>query len=239
MNTPDLDQLDSRSLWRLGIGVVAGGLMFVGETPAHSAAVISESFESSPSSLFGTFNSYAYSQAYTSINVPPGAGLRYYTGDPGATTTHSATVDITGAAAPAAIDAGLGNYSLSAYFSTYLTQNDWSSVTVQFRDGANGAVGSPITVGGDAFVAALGTGPGPLAGGRDWGQDLESGVIPTGARSAEVTLLTTRLGGTAGDGYTDLVELNISAVPEPSTAAYTLLGAGALGGLLWLKRRSR
>jgi len=231
----------SGNLWRLGMGVVAGGLMFVGETPAQAASIVSESFESSPSSLFGTFSSYAYSQNYTSPNIPPAAGLRYYTGDAAATTTKSATVGITdanGGIPVATIDGGLGVFSLSAYFTTYRAQNDWSSVTVQFLDGSAAALGSPVSIGGFDFVSTLPLGPGTnYPDEKDWGLDSAGGSVPAGARSATVTILTTRLGGTAGDGYTDKLQFDVSQVPEPSTYVLTLTGLAALAGLAWRRRR--
>jgi hypothetical protein len=234
------ESLNSRNVWCLGVGVVMGGMLFVGETQAQ---LISESFESTPSSLFGAFNSYAYSQNYTSPNIPPGAGLRYYTGDAAATTTHAATVDITdagGGLATATIDGGLGTFSLSAYFTTYRSQNDWSSVTVQFLDGSSADLGAPVVIGGLDFVSTLPLGPGTnYPDEKDWGQDLETGAIPVGARSAEVTILTTRLAGSAGDGYMDLLQFNVAVVPEPEEYA-AIFGLGALAGAhLWRRRNRR
>src|SRR5689334_16013321 len=85
-----------RNLGRMGVGVIAGGLMFVGQ--AEAGSLVNESFESSPSSLFGAFASYGYAENYTSVNIAPDAGLRYFTGTSGqATQTHQGSVSLTGA----------------------------------------------------------------------------------------------------------------------------------------------
>lgn len=219
----------SRSVCQLGVGVLAGGMMFVGQ--AKATTVLSESFETSPSPFFGAFSSYAYSQNYTSAVIPPGAGDNYFTGTSGlAQNTVTANVALSGGATDSQIDAGLGKFNLSAYFTTYYSQNDWSSVTVQFKDASSNPIGNPTTIGGLTFVSALGSN---AAGARDWGQDLAAGDIPVGARSADVALLTQRLQGTAADGYVDLIQLDVSAsVPEPSS-----LAAMAAAGLLALRRK--
>jgi hypothetical protein len=230
--------VQKKRICRMGSAVVAGGLMFVGQ--AAAGPVINENFESSPSGLFGTFGSYAYSQNYTSVNIPPDGLARYYTGNPEAATSRSATVpltiDLNPEGLPAAvIDAGLAQYELSAWFSTYLDQNDWSSVRVQFFDGANGLL-EEVEIGGVDFVAALGLAPNgdDIPNYRDWGLDVEGGILSPGARSVDITLFTQRQAGTAGDGYLDVVQLNLTAVPEPTSLG--LLGGA---GLLALRRRRR
>jgi hypothetical protein len=225
-----------KDLCRMGVGVLAGGLLFVGQ--AKAVPVINESFEVNPSKLFGVFSSYAYNQNYTSVNTPPGGGERYFTGDTGLfEQTHTATVGLTdlGAGIPAAaIDAGLGRYDLSAYFSTYQGQNDFSEVRLQFTDASGSAVAPMIAIGGLDFVSALDFAPnaGGVAGHRDFGLDTEVGDIPLGARSAEVTIYTQRLAGAAADGYLDLLRLDVTAVPEPG-------GAAALVGLTAAMTRRR
>src|SRR5687768_12555537 len=132
-----------KNVCRMGVGVIAGGLMFVGQ--AEAAPLIDESFESSPSAIFGAFASYAYADNYTSANVPPGAGLRYFTGTSGqATQTRTGgttIVDQDFGAEAAEIDAGLARYNLSAYFSGYATQGDFSEVRLRFNNGLGSAIG--------------------------------------------------------------------------------------------------
>lgn len=224
---------------RMGLGVVAGGMMFVGQ--ADAATIVNESFESSPSAQFGAFSSYAYAQNYTSTNTPPAAGLRYFTGDTGQPQqTRTATLNLTDAASgipAAALDAGLGAFDLSAFFSTYMFQTDYSAVRLQFKDASGTLLGPVVEIGGADFVAAL-----PMsfneAGApnyRDWAQDREAGAIPAGARSADLTIFTQRAAGDAADGYLDLLRLDVSAVPEPSTGVVGLSAAA----LLALRRRRR
>ena len=219
---------------RIGLGVVAGGMMFVGQ--AEAGVLVNESFESSPSPTFGAFSSYAYAQNYTSVNIPPGAGARYFTGTSGqAQQTHTGTVNLTDAAngLPATlIDAGLAKYNLGAYFSTYTDQNDFSAVQVQFNDENGSPLGDLIQVGGSDFVRALEFGPNGAgdAGFRDFGLDSTSGNVPVGARTADISIFTQRLVGNAADGYLDLVSFSVAQTPEPG-AAVVGLGAAALFGM--------
>ena len=228
-----------KNLCRMGVGVIAGGLMFVGQ--AEAAPLVNESFESSPSSLFGQFSSYGYAQNYTSVNIPPDAGARYFTGTAGqATQTHRGNVtltDVTNAVPAAAIDAGLANFNLSAWFSTYADQTDFSQVTLQFKNGTGQNVGDPVTIGGQDFINNLGFGANNNddPGFRDFGLDSASDLIPAGARSADLTIFTQRNQGNAADGYLDVLRLDVSAVPEPGAASLVAFAAALVG----LRRRRR
>lgn len=220
-----------------GSAVVAGGLMFVGS--ASAGVVVNESFEGG-NSIFGTVSTYQYSQGYTSINIPPDAGSFYYTGNPGqAQVSRSASVSIVGSDGVSAvdIDAGLAVFDFSAWFSTYRSQNDWSSLTLQFQDQNGVALGGSFVIGGFDFVSSLGSGSSVNnVEERDWGQDSINGAIPVSARQAALTLFTQRLAGGAADGYTDVVRLNVSVVPEPGSGL-ALLVAGTLVGRLRVRRR--
>ena len=46
------------------------------------------------------------------------------------------------------------------------------------------------------------------SGVKEWAQDLLSGTIPVGARTAQVTVQSTSVNG-APDGYVDLVSLDV------------------------------
>ena len=228
-----------KNVCRMGVGVIAGGLMFVGQTRA--APIVDESFEASPSSIFGQFASYGYAENYTSVNVPPNPGLRYFTGTSGqATQTHQGTVSLTtlpNGVPAAAIDAGLASYDLSAYFSTYADQTDFSEVRLQFKNGSGTNVGELVTIGGQDFINSLGfdVNGADQPGFRDFGLDSASGLIPGGARSAQLTIFTQRNQGAAADGYLDLLRLDVTAVPEPGAAGVAALTAAVIA----LRRRRR
>ena len=233
-----------RNVCRLGMGVVSGGVMFVGQA-AHAGNLINESFESSPSALFGEFASYGYSEGYTGNMIPPGAGARYYTAGSVPTNSKGTTISLTGAnGVPfSAIDAGQGRYNLSTWFSSYAAgARDWSQLTVQFQDGGNNNLGSPIVLGGKAFVDALSSDPTAVQGngapGVNWGQSSSAGTIPVGSRNAVVTLFSMREDGNSLDGYVDLVQFDVSqvVVPEPA-AGVTLLVLGSAGAFAVRHRR--
>ncbi|HMJ64525.1 MAG TPA: hypothetical protein VK615_04170, partial [Candidatus Binatia bacterium] len=207
----------------LGLSILAGGLAFVGTSNATDI-VIDGSYESATNNYVTAiianggndaagidggwthFSTYNYSAGYTQA-APPGAGkvyLRPYN-DTGGSTIVSQTNSLSRAISGANIDAGIGQYSLSAWFSTYRGQNDYSVLTLQFLDGSLASVGSPIEIGGAAFVASL-----PGGGGlRAWGRDARTGALPTGARYAAITTAATALVNLP-DGYVDLVQLDIS-----------------------------
>lgn len=216
--------------------ILAGGFLFSGSVSA--AIVFSEDFEGG-TNQFG-MPTYAYSQNYTQPNgLTPAGGLNYAHG--GAGVSGSASTNFFGPVSAnivtlelptEAIDSGLGTYNFYAQFSTYLAQNDHAEITLTFKDGANADVGSPLVIGGSAFVTGLGSG----GSGREWGAHSLSGAIPAGARSASILLAQTKTpGGTNIDGYVDNISLNVQPVPEPGTASLLLLG---VAGLLRRRRGS-
>jgi hypothetical protein len=208
---------------KLGLSIIAGGLSFVGSASAIDI-VIDGSYESSTNSLSGVvgvggndaagidggwthFSSYAYSANYTQPG-PAGSGqvyLRPYDSGGGSsfvTQTNSLSRAIT----TAQIDGSQGQFTLSAWFSTYHGQNDYSDLTLQFMDASFAPTGSPVAIGGAAFVAAL---PGG-SGNRAWGKDTKTGLVPPGARYASISTQSHALAGQP-DGYVDLVALDVAA----------------------------
>jgi len=214
---------------KLGLSILAGGLSFVGSASAIDI-VIDGSYESSTNNLSGVigvggddnagfdggwthFSTYAYSANYTQAG-PPGSDqvyLRPYISSGGSRIV-SQTNSLTRAITTANIDASMGQYTFSAWFSTYKGQNgDYSDLTLQFLNASTNAIGSPVPLGGAAFVAALPGGSGL----RAWGQDSKTGLVPPGARFAAIT----SVGSFAGncDGYVDLVSLNVVVATTPVT----------------------
>ncbi len=226
--------------------IVAGGLVGAGDAsaqPVGTNLIQNPSFEvldgsNNVTQWSGTaLGTYQYSQGYTSVNVPPNPGLNYLHGLSGSATSNTTqTVDLVAAGfTPAFIDAGV-QYNLSAYFSSYF-QTDFGSITVTFLDGGGATLGTSSPIGGQAFVAALGTGPNinGTAGYTDWGQSGTSGSLPVGTRSILLDILQTRAAGTANDAYVDAVDFQITAVPEPGTILLT--SAAGMTLVLRLRRR--
>jgi hypothetical protein len=217
----------------MGLAALAGGLAFVGSAEAIEL-VVDGSFENTtPSSkpvvkLGGTdspaveggwsiFSTYLFSTQYT---MPLSNGgqqfLRPYVaglyGISHSNTNVEQTVSLTARTTltPAKIDAGEGRYTLSAWFCSYLADDDNSDLTFTFLDAANAAVGDPIVIGGYDFVAALPyASNGRYANSREWGQDPRTGTIPAGARNAKVVIQSHLRSGAGADGYVDLVSLDV------------------------------
>lgn len=237
-----------RPTCRMGLAVLAGGLAFVGSAEAMEL-LIDGGFEStSPSSVpvvrvggtanpgvgggWSFFSTYLYSTLYT-MPGPTGAGVQflrpYPSGTYGITQSSdrvtqevSLTEDTT--LTPSKIDAGDGQYTMSAWFSSYLTQGDFSDVTLEFLDESSNAVGEAIPLGGSDFVAAIPTSSNskyPGGNVKEWGKDTQSGTIPVGARLARVTIASTSVEG-APDGYVDLVSLDVVDTAEGTP---TVVGA--------------
>jgi hypothetical protein len=229
----------------MGLAVLTGGLAFVGAAEA-TELIIDGSFEStSPSSNpnvkvagvanpgigggWSYFSTYLYSTLYT-LPGPTGAGAQYLRPYPSGTygiTQSSQTVtqlvSLTAATTltPAKIDGGQGRFTMSAWFSSYLTQGDYSEVTLQFLDQTANAVGSPVILGGASFITNLPTGANSkYPNAKQWGQDSKAGTIPTGARTARVTVAATSISG-APDGYVDLVSLDVvdTSLGTPTVAS--------------------
>jgi hypothetical protein len=123
-----------------GLAILAGSLTFMGS--AQAVTLISEGFEGA-SNVFGA-GTYNYSSLYTMPNLlAPGGGLQYLRGGAGITgavSTNILTASgsplslLTGGITGADIDGGSVSYNLYAQFSTYRTQNDHGTLSVQFLD---------------------------------------------------------------------------------------------------------
>jgi hypothetical protein len=179
----------------------------------------------------GNVSTYAYSQNYTAPG-PAGGGLRYWFGG-GSDPLAFQLVDLAGNAAQ--IDAGQIRYNLSAFFSTYLLQRDFGTVRALFLDGGNAELGR-ASVGGATFVGNLPAVPPDQL--REWGQDMLGGLLPVGTRTVRIELDGEKeVGvGSVADGYIDLVNFQLTPVPEPGT--FSLFALGLVGGwVCWRRRR--
>jgi len=222
----------------MGLAALAGGVAFVGAAEA-TELVIDGNFENTtPSSLgivkiggkdspgigggWSIFSTYAYSANYTmpltngvGANIGGQQYLRPYpSGTYGVANSSDTVTQVMSLTAsttltPAKIDSGAGSYTMSAWFCSYLTQGDYSDLTLTFLDSSTNVVGTPIALGGSDFVANLPTGQNQkYANAKFWGQDVNTGIIPVGARNAQVLIHATSING-APDGYVDLVSLDV------------------------------
>ena len=223
---------------RMGLAALAGGLAFVGAAEAVEL-VIDGSFENTHNSSLGvakigglanpgvgggwsTFSTYLYSANYTmpltnglGVNIGGSQYLRPY--PPGvlgvinSSTTVAQLMSLTATTTltPAKIDSGAGSYTMSAWFSSYETQGDWSDLSLTFLDSSTNIIGAPIALGGSNFVYNLPIGANAkYSNVKFWGLDVRTGVIPVGARNAKILIQSTSVVGSP-DGYVDLVSLDV------------------------------
>ena len=218
---------------RMGLAVLSGGLAFVGGVNA-TELITDGSFENTSSSSlpvvkvggkdnpdigqgWSTFSTYLYSTQYT-MPGPPDSGLAFLRPYPSGTygVTQSSDhvqqlVDLTSGTTltPSKIDAGQASFTMSAWFSSYRAQGDYSELTLQFLTAADVAVGDPLILGGSDFVANIPTESNSrYPDAKDWGQDVRTGTVPAGARHARVSIQATSVSG-APDGYVDVVSLDV------------------------------
>jgi len=217
---------------RMGLAILSGGLAFVG-TASATELLLDGSFENAvdtsnpiikvggvPNPAVGqgwsTFSTYLYSTQYTMPGpVNSGVGfLRPYATGVGGIAQSSDNVFqtvslLTGTLTAAKIDAGQASFTMSAWFSSYLTQGDHSELTLQFLDEAGQEVGTSELLGGADFVQAIPTGENSkYTNAKEWAQDLRTGTIPARARTARVNLQSTPVAGSP-DGYVDVVSLDV------------------------------
>ena len=246
-----------QSPMRMGLAVLSGGMAFVGSAAA-SELIVDGSFENTTSVTatvraggtatpavgggWSTFSTYLYSTKYAGFPGPANSGaafLRPYPSGTYGVTRSSDTVvqdvSLTGASSgvtTAKIDAGQGLYRLSAWFSGYLDQTDYSDLTLEFFDGIGNAVGDPVPLAGIDFYAAIPQYDNTrYKNAREWVQDSKTGTIPVGARTARVTIhATPSSAGQAPDGYVDNVSLDVSdASAQTPTVTEAAPGNNALG----------
>lgn len=208
--------------------LTAGGLFVVTAAqaaPLDTNLVVDPGFENIDPASDGPFTSvrlnqwlsdsddnwaYPYSSNYSGPTVPPNSGAHHYTGGfaPGEGATYQ-VIDVSTGPSGTAIATGLAKFDLSGFFSTYLTQDEFSTVDAVFLNASDVELGS-ASAGGLEFGQTLPIVPAALGDGRDWGQDSRSGLLPVGTAKVRVQLSG---GGAANfDGYTDNVDFRISQV---------------------------
>ena len=216
----------------MGLAALTGGLAFVGTAQAidviidgnlentTGAGIVRNGGTANPGVGGGwtTFSTYLYSTEYANPG-PAGCGIQFLRPyAPSQSITQWVSLTASTGLTTADIDGGQGRYTVSAWFSSYLTQGDYSVLTVDFLDASSSVVGSSVPLGGFDFVAAIPNEPsltGKYPNGKDWAQDSQSATIPSGARTAQVVITATAVAGQP-DGYVDLISLDVS--PSRDTA---------------------
>jgi hypothetical protein len=172
----------------------------------------------------GQMTAIAYSlgcpQGYPCLTDPgPAApGLNHFAGGNVATSTAAQTVDLSFAAAQLA--GGGVSYSLAGWLGGYAAQSDNITLTLTFRDGGGGSLGTAAI--GPVTAADRSNATGMLL-------RQTSGLVPLGTASADLLMTAVRVGGgTSNDGYADNLAFSVTAVPEPATALMALGGIAAL-----------
>ncbi|HEX8913739.1 MAG TPA: FG-GAP-like repeat-containing protein, partial [Humisphaera sp.] len=147
----------------------------------------------------------AVPQVYTSANDPgpTNRGANFFSGGPSdATSSASQVIDISVGAA--LVDAGSVTYDLSGYLGGWQSERDAATVTARFKR-ADGVVLATATL-GPVTPADRSNLTGLLARNA-------TGTVPSGARSVEVNVTTTRVDGTSCDGYVDNLSLRLRETP--------------------------
>lgn len=215
-----------------GLAILAGGMAFVGTAQAVDV-IIDGNFENTTGSGivrnggtagpgvgggWSSFSTYLYSTEYANAG-PANCGIQFLRPyAPNQTVTQLVSLTNSTGLTATDIDGGQGRYTISAWFSSYLTQGDYSTLTVDFLDASSAVVGSSTPLGGLDFIAAIPTAPSPTgkyANGKGWAQDSQNATIPSGARTARVSITSTAVAGQP-DGYVDLVSLDVA--PSSDTA---------------------
>ena len=225
-------------MFRMVVGFLGLAVCLFFPGNGNADVVFSESFEGATNQFAQTSNNYnaLYTTGWTNSG-PTGSGSKFFYGGPGGAGTTSFTTAnfniLTSTLTSAKIDAGLGQYSFSSWFSRYYGDPDYATLQLQFKNSSGNNVGSLITIGGVNFIPTITNNK------YNWNQDLNSGAIPVGATQAAMTILSTGAAGGDRDGYADLVSLDVVAVPEPGTLLLGGIAAACGGGGVWWKRRKR
>lgn len=209
----------------IAAALAAGGLFVVTAAqgaPLDTNLVVDPGFENVDPASDGPYTSlrlnqwlsdsddnwaYPYSSNYSGPTLPPGAGDYHYSGGylPGDVATYQ-DIDLSTGPTATAIATGLAKFDLSAYFSTYYTQDEFSSVDVVYFNSSDVALGS-ASAGGTEFGESL-----PIVSDRrDWGLDSQAGLLPKGTTKVRVQL-TASPEFSNFDGYVDNIDFRISQV---------------------------
>ncbi len=203
----------------LAVAVMLCGIFFFCAT-VHAANLLSNpSFETaSPTGWAPGFTQCNHPDYYAGY-APAGCGSKYgaawgQDGGWGTWGSSSQTVGVSGS---------VGNsYVFSAWLSAYTPQNDYAEVRLEFFNSSSGSLGSFFFDGNNGSSSYI-VGSANSSGVADpsvawtlhnWTLYEVSGIVPSGAVNAVVTLSSNSVSGNANDSYIDLVNLDIATGPS-------------------------
>lgn len=188
--------------------------------------VVNPGFENVDTAVVGDFgavkildwsgiNGFAYSHFRTPTDYadgddPAGAGTYYFSANnnPGSATgdirqpnLFYQDIDVSTGATGTAIAAGKGKVNLSAWMSSYLNDNDYGIVRVEYLSAAGQTLG---------FTEIKDLDPGPA---NVWSQTTGAAPINVGAAKLRVSLYGQAVNG-GTDGYIDLLDVQVSQTPN-------------------------
>jgi len=220
--------------------ILAGGLMFAGNTHA-TTVLINEDFEAaSPGTSGWVYSQYATTANYS--NSPHSgvtSGGNSYGWAPGGT---SAPPNMTTASFD--LTAGESTILFDGWLAAYTANDDHVRFEAEFFDaigGGGSSLGNVVLADGLDFtnVTEFVDAAGVLTAGNggadnfNWKHYVSSNAIPAGALSVNLNYIGDATANNGNDAYVDNIVIS-TAVPEPSTTA--LFGLSALG-LLTRRRR--
>jgi hypothetical protein len=209
-------------------GMIAPSALYAANL--NTDLVINGGFENVDLATTSTYNSpkilnwlgqsaFAYSHDGSSSNTglvpnyaegaaPPASGHWYFTPNVSVPEINAPNLfyqDIAVAAGDTgnAIASGFAGFNLSAYMSSYGTNNDIARANVEFRSSSGAVLGSSLLSDSD---------PGPD---NVWNLNTKTGVIPIGTSTVRLSLYGTPVNG-GPDGYIDNVGFQVSIVPLPA-----------------------
>ncbi|MGY0235651.1 hypothetical protein [Longispora urticae] len=144
---------------------------------------------------------------------PPDRGTAFFTGGTAAKSRSSQDVTLPDTAE---IDAGRARYTLSGWLGGWSSQADDASLTAEFLSASNqvlatAAIG-PVTPADRGDATGL------------WARTA-TGAVPAGSRTARLTLVFTRSGGSSNDGYADGLSLTLT-IGGPTVSNLIVNGSG-------------
>ena len=160
---------------------------------------------------------------FASGDFPPGSGASYFTAanaspeinDPGQVFQ---LIDLSTGETGALIPTGNATFNLSAYMSSYNTEDDFGVVQVDFFGPGGAPLGGNTAIDTDAGDDNV------------WSFESVNGLVPAGAVSARVSIYGVLAPGAFAttDAFIDNVDFQITGVPEPTIAAVLMTGLAAL-----------